>query len=384
MRFRFFLSVCLLFAGFFIGVIFVYSFIHSTRLEDEFSWRSIFLTAQKFSFFSSGSIDIPHTPSFLTGLPVAAQPQFVAAVMIDNFPDARPQQIGLSEASIVYEAIAEGGITRYMAIVPVDNLSMVGPVRSARPYFVDWASEYGGFYVHVGGSDTALNDLLSNSAVYNIDGLSWEEVTFASKEIPVPEVLRSTTDFLVNRLSTLGGKTLFQPHNLFLDLVYLGVLGDFLQSSVDRSFAPTESHFLFAEDPVLPVDAIVVDSFSIDFSFPSYLVDYVYDETTGLYNRLLAGEPAVDLLGSIQPKNVIVLLTPAVQVDDYGRLDMDTRSGGKAWVFTDGMMILGTWKYDAAFGRTRFFASDGMEIALQAGQTWIEVINRQNSLVVGQ
>lgn len=384
MRRRFVFSVSLLFVGFFAGVVLVYSFTHSTRLEDEFSWRSIFPTTQDFSIFSSGSIDIPHAPSFLTGLPVAAQPTFVAAVMVDNFPDARPQQIGLSAASIVYEAIAEGGITRYMAIVSVDDLSMVGPVRSARPYFVDWAGEYGGFYVHVGGSDTALNDLLSNSAVYNIDGLSWEEVTFASKEIPVPEVLRSTTDFLVNRLSTLGGKTLFQPHNLFLDLVYLGVLGDFLQSSVDRSFAPMESHFLFAEDPVFPVDAIAVDSFSIDFSFPSYLVDYVYDENIGLYNRLLAGEPAVDLLGPIQPKNVIVLFTPAVQVDDYGRLDMDTRSGGKALVFTDGMMITSTWSYDVDAGRTRFFAMDGTEISLQAGQTWIEVVNRQESLLLGQ
>lgn len=363
MRLRFFFTVFLLVVGFFVGVFVVYRLMRPVTSQDsQFSWSGL---------FSSAASSVPFLNTVETS---AGENVSVVAVMVDNHPDARAQQTGLSKASIVYEAIAEGGITRYLAIFPLDgDATAVGPVRSARPYFIDWASEYNGFYVHAGGSDTALNDLISNSSVYNIDGLAWEGVTFASKGISVPDVLHSTTDMLVNRLSAF-----VQPHNLFLDLVYLRILGD----SLDRTLAPKFSHFLFSDAPVTGANG---SSFSIDFSFPSYFVQYQYDAPDHVYHRFLAKEPAKDLAGPIQPKNVIVELTPAVQVDDYGRLSMDTRSGGKAWVFTDGTVREGVWQYDAIEQRTRFFEPDGVtEIALAPGQTWIEVINKEGSLVIGK
>lgn len=390
MRFRFFFSVFSLFIGFFIGAFLVYSLVHPVPMETSFSWEDIFESDSSLgSFFDS--VEAPEEISFLTGEKVFLQPHFVATVMVDNHPDARPQQSGLSQASIVYEAIAEGGITRYLAIVPLvdilpsnDQGTTVGPVRSARPYFVDWASEYNGFYVHAGGSDTALNDLFSNAAVYNIDGLEWEEVSFTSKDLFLPAEWRSISDFLFNRFSTLAGLTLFQPHNLFLDLVYLRFLGDSFAGTMDRPFAPQSSHFLFS-DTLLAHDVQSVSSFSIDFSFPSYFVEYFYDATDGLYHRFLGQKEAQDLQGFIRPKNVIVLLTTAQQVDDYGRLEMDTRSGGKAWVFTQGSLFEGVWSYDAVQQKTRFFHADGVtEIALSPGQTWIEVVNHESSLRFSQ
>lgn len=381
MRFRFFFSVFSLFIGFFIGAFLVYSVVHPVPMETPFSWQELFESDSSIgSFFNS--VEAPAEISFLTGEKVYSQPYFVATVMIDNHPDARPQQSGLSQASIVYEAIAEGGITRYLSIMPLsqDDNTSIGPVRSARPYFIDWASEYNGFYVHAGGSDTALNDLFLNAAVYNIDGLEWEEVSFTSKDLFVPAEWRSTTDFLFNRFATFAGLTLFQPHNLFLDLVYLRFLGDSLDATMDRPFAPQFTHFLFSDVP-LPADVQSVLSFSIDFSFPSYFVEYFYDATDGLYHRFLAQQEARDVQDFIRPKNVIVLLTTAQQVDDYGRLEMDTRSGGKAWVFTQGTLFEGVWSYDAVQQKTRFFHADGVtEIALSSGQTWIEVINREWSL----
>jgi hypothetical protein len=76
------------------------------------------------------------------------------AVMIENHEESRPQS-GLSSADVVYEAVAEGGITRFMAVFlcPFNDIQ-VGPVRSARTYFLDWVSEYNSLYAHVGGANT--------------------------------------------------------------------------------------------------------------------------------------------------------------------------------------------------------------------------------------
>lgn len=91
---------------------------------------------------------------------------FPIAVMIDNDPAARPQ-FSLAQASLVYEAPVEGGMTRYMAIYPADtDILKVGPIRSARPYFVLIAAELGAIYLHVGGSPEALSDI--KRAIYMI------------------------------------------------------------------------------------------------------------------------------------------------------------------------------------------------------------------------
>ena len=96
------------------------------------------------------------------------QPNLVA-VMIENSSDARPQS-GLDKAAVVYEALAEGGITRYMAIAPkTTDAKEFGPVRSARPYFVSYASAYHPLYVHAGGSPQALSMLATSSAVIDLN-----------------------------------------------------------------------------------------------------------------------------------------------------------------------------------------------------------------------
>ena len=99
-------------------------------------------------------------PSPLTGVAVseeaAARP--VTAVVIENSPDARPQS-SLPDAGVVFEAIAEGGITRYLAFYQESRPSTIGPVRSLRPYFTDWALTFDASIAHVGGSATALAEV---------------------------------------------------------------------------------------------------------------------------------------------------------------------------------------------------------------------------------
>ena len=109
-------------------------------------------------------------PRWLDGIlvPVNEVNAFPVAVVIDNDVLARPQA-GLARASLVYEAPVEGGMTRYLAIFPADiDLEVIGPVRSARPYFVVWAEELRALFVHCGGSPEALARLKADT-VYDLN-----------------------------------------------------------------------------------------------------------------------------------------------------------------------------------------------------------------------
>src|SRR5690606_10910048 len=117
---------------------------------DRLSFWQKFLSSQK-------SSDSHLKLSQFDGLEIDAEYQeSVISVMVDNFFAARPQHSGIRSASVVYEALAEGGITRLMLVFPYQEITRVGPVRSARDYFVDLAEEYGGIYAHAGGSPLAL------------------------------------------------------------------------------------------------------------------------------------------------------------------------------------------------------------------------------------
>jgi len=101
----------------------------------------------------------------LTGEQVAdeaATKQVVTAIMIENSPDARPQS-GIKDAGVVYEAIAEGGITRFLTLHQQDKPQLVGPVRSLRIYFLDWLAPYNASVAHVGGSADALAEVRNGS-----------------------------------------------------------------------------------------------------------------------------------------------------------------------------------------------------------------------------
>ena len=129
-------------------------------------------------------------PAPLTGVPVtpAVAARHVIAVMIDDQHAARPQS-GLSQASVVWQAPAEGGIPRYLALFPEGNPPSVGPVRSSRLYFISWAAEWNAVYVHAGGSPQALALLNSSKGrgkvVYNAEDFRWEG-TYLHRDLVPP------------------------------------------------------------------------------------------------------------------------------------------------------------------------------------------------------
>ncbi|MCK5472141.1 DUF3048 domain-containing protein, partial [Candidatus Gracilibacteria bacterium] len=170
----------------------------------------------------------------LTGLPISKKSESqIIAVIIENHPASRLQMRGLNEAGIVFEALAEGGITRFLAIFDTSERERVGPVRSARPYFVEWAEEFGGAFVHAGGSEDALALLTrSNLLDFDEDG----EIVYR--------------DFRH-----------LKPHNLFVNLEAIRAVLE--KKSGSES---TESWFDFEKE--IPASAQTVKQFSVDFSLP--------------------------------------------------------------------------------------------------------------------
>lgn len=287
-------------------------------------------------------------------------------VMVNNHVDARPQW-GLSQADIIYEAVAEGGISRFLAIYHSQIPDKVGPVRSARKYYVDWAKEYDAWYVHWGGASTA-----NEANVYD-----YMRKIFVSS-IDVPSIgLSEPFDRDPERLGMVAIE-----HTSFarLPLVY-------------------ETAYRMYPDQVQQLRAIETWKFkddaaenkrpnisSVEFNFwdlPSFIVKWEYDPKTNTYVRFQGGKEQVDALTneSLKAKNVIVEFTlETALLDEKAHLLYKTLGKGSAKIFFDGKVIEATWNRADLGRRTKYFDINSSEIVFNRGQTWIEVLPTGNAL----
>jgi hypothetical protein len=294
-------------------------------------------------------------PAPLTGRPVtvAVSKRHPIAVMIDDLGAARPQS-GLSQASVVWQAPAEGGIPRYMAIFQ-DNLPKeIGPVRSSRYYYIAWAAEWRAVYAHAGGSPQAKATLAAKGHgqyVYNID-----------------EFRYSGTFFRVYR----PGR--FAPHNLYTTGAKLRAAGKH-QGAKDKVYTAA---WKFAPDA--PLEARPYGG-TISVKYPYNAIKYTYDRKTNTYLRTVTGEKKETDAGNkvrIAPANVIVMRMKFGPLNDghpgAPRLEATVIGSGPAWIFTNGRTIKGTWKKTAMTKPTRFYDKDGNQVTLTIGQTFVQVI----------
>ncbi|MGH7241117.1 MAG: DUF3048 domain-containing protein, partial [Candidatus Saccharimonadales bacterium] len=224
----------------------------------------------------------PIIVSNLTGLPVDASVNArpVTGVMIENSIDARPQS-GLSEAGVVFEAVAEGGITRFLALYQDNQTSNVGPIRSARPYYVSWDMGFDAAYAHVGGSPDALSDITSwgtkdMNQFYN--GNSYHRVSSRAA-----------------------------PHN-----VYTGI--DVL-NQLETSKGFTSTYTGFPRKKATPLKTPTAGNIAMTLSSALYNTNYVYSAATNSYNRSEGGQPHIDANTSKQlsPNVVIAMVVPLSQ-----------------------------------------------------------------------
>jgi hypothetical protein len=287
------------------------------------------------------------------------------AVMIDDHWGARPQS-GLALADVVYQGPAEGGIPRYMAIFQTHDAPEIGPVRSARPYFVAWAEEYNAIYVHMWGSPGAMNMLaLANGKyIWNVDGLRY------------------------------GGKSGYMwrvgfraaPHNLYTSYGKLTQLA----GKIGATSRLTTPEFTFTN--ALPASQRPIGG-TIRVVYPNNKISYDYDHDTNTYPRLVStqtskGGSMIDVDASnqlrIAPTNVILLYMNVGLLACTGhacakhRLDVEYLGHGKAMVFNNGQAINAVWSKKSDSARTIItYASGpyaGLQVPMVRGQIYVQVV----------
>jgi predicted small lipoprotein YifL len=263
------------------------------------------------------------------------------AVMINNHGKARPQS-GLDQADIVYEVLAEGGITRLVAFYQSQSPEVIGPVRSLRPYLIDLATGYDAVFAHAGGSQEAL-DIAKKRGLPHLD-----------------EIYNAGSSFYRVKFRKA-------PHNLYTNL-------DLLRKGAERRKYNEEGKLpiLSFKDPQEEMTGAEAGWIDIKY-YDSYAVSYEYDPETGMYSRYVKGEPHVDMETSKQltMTNLLVIETRHKTLDSVGRRAIDLMSEGKGYLFQKGKVIEVDWK--RVDGVIRPF-KDGEEVGLYPGTTWVNII----------
>jgi hypothetical protein len=294
-------------------------------------------------------------PAPLTGLLVTPESaaRHPIAVMVDDLSPARPQS-GFNSASIVWHAPAEGGIPRYMMVFQDTVPKGVGPVRSSREYYVEWAAELKAMYVHAGGSPQALATLRAKGQgqwVYNADEFRWGSPYFWR-----------TTDR-------------FPPHNLYTDGAHLRALAKKLKAN-DGPMKPAWQFGPDASPDQRPTGG------SIRIDYPTEIIRYRYDAATNTYIRYIndSTKPQRDRADGkvVAPKNVVILRMAFGPLNDghpqKHRLEAQDVGKGVAYIATNGVTIKGQWRKASPTAPTLLFDGSGKPVVLTAGQTFVQVI----------
>nr|CAX68963.1 hypothetical protein precursor [uncultured bacterium] len=319
-----------------------------------------------------------------TGLPIAKNVALKRpiAVMVDGSKAALPQS-GLQCASVVFSASVEGDIPRYMAVFLDEIPTKVGPIRSARPYYIDWACPYQPFYVHCGGSPKALERLWNEKGIVNIDYIYLINGKGRETEVSNYQFFHRTKD----RKS---------PHNLYIDLQHF-------QKEVSKKSAIGELHSDIANFSAYesiphdwtPKNVSLIHNLEItrkQLLNHKKKIFFNYSKKKQKFERLFYCEeskkwqPHMDQNTSdiISIDNLVVIETghDVIKGDLKGRVMIKTLSRGKAWFCMNGFMTKGSWLKITADTAIRFFDLKGQRIKFKPGNIWIEVISRKEKVKI--
>jgi DUF3048 family protein len=303
----------------------------------------------------SPSPTAPHVSSPLNGMPVppGSVKHRVTAVMIDNYPHETRPQSGLRDADIVYEVEAEGGITRYMALFLEKTPSKIGPVRSARLYFVDLARPYSPYFAHAGENDDVWEPLKE----LRVGGFAdLEEIQIAEEAF-------------------WRDPTRNMPHNLYTSIARIRASGP-QHGWTDTPFA--RRGFRFSASPaVTQAPGITIDTWM------HYSERYIFSR--GAYIRTIGGVVQHDLddPAPYRVSDVIVGWVPATVIDSLGDLKMDVYGDYPAVLVRDGVVREGTWSAAGPTSLPRLLDAKGLDMPLAPGQIYIEILPQGSRVTVG-
>ena len=283
----------------------------------------------------------------LTGLPTADESSGRAFLFtVENSPAARPQT-GLDQADLVYEVLAEGEITRFLAVYQSGHPAVIGPVRSMRPYFAEIGVGLDAVLVHAGWSQDGMNMMVKLHADH-MDGVYADGAVF----------WRSTDRKAPHNLYTSWEKVMqgFERHKFRAEWKDPGLTF----AAPGESVASGSAEWLAAEAVTIPY-------------ILGYRVGYRYDAASGVYMRFMDGEPHKDKESGKQlsAANVIVMEASHKVLDQAGRRDVNVNSSGNGYLIQQGMERKVTWSRKD--GVIRVFA-DGRELPLVPGKTWVQIV----------
>ena len=292
------------------------------------------------------------------------------AVMIDNNV-GNNNHIGLQDSYLNYEIIVEGGLTRIMAIFKDKKVSTIGPVRSSRHYFLDYALENDAIYTHYGWSTYAQSDI-SALKVNNINGLTDETPFWRDKTIQAPHNVFTSISKIKNSASEKNYKlTTSNWKNLNYNPEEINLSEKFKNNSYQENESETNSYVLSA------------NNISMNYS-NSQIRSYKYDSTNKYYLRFMNGASHNDKETGepLHYKNIIIEKVYNHSIDSYGRQDLTTTGTGEGYFVTDGYAVPINWTKSSRSAKTKYTYKNGEEIELNDGNTFIQIIPTSSNIII--
>lgn len=282
--------------------------------------------------------------------------QRTIAIMIDNVGDARPQT-SLNQAMLVYEAYVEGGLTRYLAIYKNVEIDTIGPTRSARPVFIDYALENDSIFVHYGGSPKALTEV-TQYQMDNVNGIeSPGNVFWRTNEKAAPHNALTGTDRIWEYVETKG----------------------YRKTTTERNVLN------YVLDDVKLEEGQTAETVSVPYSGAK--VKYLYNAETGLYERYLSDSLQKDWLTgeTITTKNIIITIANNYTTDEengYGRQQIENIGEKDGYYITNGKAVKIKCVKNSRTEKTVYKDLEGNEIEVNDGNTYIQIVPPSMELTI--
>lgn len=271
------------------------------------------------------------------------------AVMIDNQGSRVLPQGGLHKAQIIYEILAEGGETRYMAVFWGKGSPMIGPVRSARHYFLDYAMENDAIYVHFGWSPFARTDI-SKLGINNINGI------FAAGTFW--DITNERGNWQDSYTSTAKIKDYVKEHKY--------------RQKTDKGLL-----FTYNIEDVVPAGGSKALNVQIAYNLGHYS-SYKYNSKTRLYKRYRYGVPQMERVSKKQltAKNIIIEKVGISNIsnDAKGRQTLSDIGSGTGWYISCGKSVKIKWSKASRSAQTKYTLANGDPLVINPGQTWVQII----------
>lgn len=293
----------------------------------------------------------PLNLSTTTGLPTTLDYRPVE-VMVENSPEARPQS-GFNQADVIYEAYVEGQITRFMLVYATQlPPEKVGPVRSARIYYLNLAQEWDGIYTHFGGANDP-----NASNVYK----KFKQIT-----------LRGHLDGMTEKNYFWRDSSRKSPHNAYVNI---SEVTNLYGNGVEMPQTPRQfANFRGGSDA--PLTGESVQTLTLPYSSFNKVI-YTYNADTGLYSRAIGNKPFTDKETGKQctAANIIVQYAKHGSYNDKaGHISIGLVGSGNAEYYCDGVMRKGTWEKTSETAQTVFKDEDGKVITLAPGNTYVQIV----------